>query len=413
MNSPSRRAVYAVLEESSDEEEGSNRVLRRRSTVLSRGVAVASLTLNVVLMTTTIYVLSSARSGSLTILNDGSIGKESVKNASTQPLLLESEIEYPNKVSQISLLGERNSGTTWTHAHLEECFGHAIIVKNRLTRHKHWFQHDEVALRQKLLGDDSSRSPGKTLVIAQFRDPIYWVDAMRRKPHHSPMHYGFEKSQWREFIETPWTLPVRPESDEAYIEEFTLKYNATRAVFHPPCHEGFLPHQMMTCLRSPWAIGNTPNLEDEGDNNEQTNKTAYSNYFKIHHPLKKSWPSFSGDKPRYEHHPITGKPYGTLLELRRDKIFNFVQHVQTWDWTTDHVRVERYEDLVANGTLELIKYVEKQTGLEAKCTPFPPQPNRTVHNPWNSDDDEVAYLDYMHKHVDWDAEALIGYFPLN
>jgi hypothetical protein len=379
-------------------------------------VTAPSIALNIILMTAMIYLLSSPTSVSLSLSSDGSVVSEKIQSSSLRSSSTDKSDEK-NKITHISLLGERNSGTTWTHAHLQDCFGDALPVRNRLTRHKHWFQDDTAALRQAVSRTEneaeSFAKKGKTLVIAQFRDPIYWVDAMRRKPHHSPMHYGFSKSQWKDFVETPWTLSARPERDQAHVDHFTRNYNATHAIFHPPCHEGFLPHQMMTCLRSPWAVINQEEADENGDLHGEINNTAFEEYFEKHQPLRKKAPKFSGYQPRYEHHPITGEPYKTLLELRRDKIYNFVQHVATWDWTSDEVRVERYENLVANGTTSLIKYVEQQTGLTAKCDPYPPQPNRTVHNPFNSDSDEVAFLEFMHEHLDWEAEALIGYYPMN
>mmetsp|Transcript_55445 Transcript_55445/g.61882 ORF Transcript_55445/g.61882 Transcript_55445/m.61882 type:complete len:96 (-) Transcript_55445:3079-3366(-) len=45
----------------------------------------------------------------------------------------EEKLEGPKpgkKVTMISLLGERNSGTRWTSDHLKECFQHAIEVQS-------------------------------------------------------------------------------------------------------------------------------------------------------------------------------------------------------------------------------------------------------------------------------------------
>ncbi len=57
--------------------------------------------------------------------------------------------QYPIKrnkpvmpIQELSIIGERNSGTRWTVRHLTECFNHSLYVCELLVRHKHWFQHD-------------------------------------------------------------------------------------------------------------------------------------------------------------------------------------------------------------------------------------------------------------------------------
>lgn len=68
----------------------------------------------------------------------------------------------------------------------------------------------------------------------------------------------------------------------------------------------------------------------------------------------------------------------------------------------------QYEDLLQYGTDFILKPIEKMTGV--KCNddyiPTPPQPNRGQRK---LDDD---FLDWMNKYVDWNAEALIGYYPM-
>lgn len=45
-------------------------------------------------------------------------------------------------IQELSILGERNSGTKWTARHLTECFNHSLQVREKLVRFKHWFQHN-------------------------------------------------------------------------------------------------------------------------------------------------------------------------------------------------------------------------------------------------------------------------------
>ncbi len=82
----------------------------------------------------------------------------------------EADEQLSNNIKAISILGERNSGTTWIYEHLGECFNHSIPVRRRLTRYKHWFQDERVGS----VTED-------TLVISMFRNPFEWVEGMRKK----------------------------------------------------------------------------------------------------------------------------------------------------------------------------------------------------------------------------------------
>lgn len=289
---------------------------------------------------------------------------------------LDGKLESGVPIQQISLVGERNSGTRWIYDHLRQCFGgQNLVVKNRLIRHKHWFQHDIIP----------ELRVNRTLVIAQFRDPFYWVDGMMRKPHHAPMHY---KLPWRVFLETPWTMPERPKLDRKYIKSVrknssNVSYgNDTQSIL--PCQEYFQPHQIMSCLLKPFY-----NEEDFQE---------YMAYWRVNLSL----PSFSGREPFYElKNDGSGQNYKNILEMRADKIHNFLS-LSNWSWIAD-VRVVQYEQVLNDGTDELLRYIEDMTGIERNCTAYKPQPDRAS-----------KYLDYelvewINDHHDWEAESLIGY----
>ena len=55
--------------------------------------------------------------------------------------------------------------------HLNKCFNHSIPIKRRLTRYKHWFQDENV----------DEKIVNGTLVLAMFRNPFEWIEAMRKK----------------------------------------------------------------------------------------------------------------------------------------------------------------------------------------------------------------------------------------
>lgn len=273
------------------------------------------------------------------------------------------------ELKMISLIGERNSGTRWISNHLKECFSSSVKVEHRLVRHKHWFQHD-------ILPD--IRINNKTLVIALFRNPIDWVDAMRRRPHHAPMHF---QKHWSEFVQIPWTLPKRPDLDVTFIEHKKRKHmNSTKAF----CHENFLPHQLVSCIKYPFPT-----------------KQDYKKYLKNHN-LGNVLPSFSGNLPRYELKE-NGRPYASILEMRAAKIKNFLS-IKDWDWIM-HVHVEQYERLLQEGTSHLLDYITSITGVSANCTPIPPQ----IRSHKQSLDPD--YINWMNHNVDWNTEELIGYIP--
>ena len=81
--------------------------------------------------------------------------------------------------------------------------GRQIPVRTDFTRFKHWFQFDDDTVR-----NDSA------VVIAMFRDPYDWVEAMHERPHHAHAHIGLD---WEEFVTKPWTGPRGP-ADRAKVE---------------------------------------------------------------------------------------------------------------------------------------------------------------------------------------------------
>lgn len=261
-------------------------------------------------------------------------------------------------IKSISLLGERNSGTRWIYAHLGTCFNHTIPVHRSLSRYKHWFQYD-----------DASRIPKHTLAIAMFRDPITWTWAMKAVPHHAPEHLDLD---WYDFVTREWTMD-RLYKDEAW-REHKRKLGDTGRI----CQENFHFHEVVSCLTRPFPDGFW------GDHRKHR---------------------FSSHQPFYEmrHGDDQGRPYANILEMRADKIRNFMD-------VSSYANVEgfwhyRYEALLASGTEELVRKIERATGVKRhpnKCKIFDPQNRRK-----RSVDPE--FVQHMIDDADWQAEALIGY----
>eukprot|EP00550_Attheya_septentrionalis_P000514 CAMPEP_0198281384 /NCGR_PEP_ID=MMETSP1449-20131203/1347_1 /TAXON_ID=420275 /ORGANISM="Attheya septentrionalis, Strain CCMP2084" /LENGTH=343 /DNA_ID=CAMNT_0043977149 /DNA_START=129 /DNA_END=1160 /DNA_ORIENTATION=+ len=257
------------------------------------------------------------------------------------------------RIKQISVLGERNSGTRWTYEHLVDCFNHSIPVRRRLTRYKHWFQFESPDMY-----------PSETLVIAQFRNPYEWVEAMRRVPHHASEHIQLD---WRRFVTKPWTMP-RLDRDL----EFLRAFNSTK---DKVCQENFTALEILSCIRKPFPPDHF------------RNKTI----------------RFSEHQPIYElNHDGSGHPYQNILEMRADKIRNFVS-IRKFDGIFD-VWTVQYEFLLRLGTAVLVEKIENATGIKAQCETFEPQ--KREQRRLGRD-----FVNYMVEHADWEAETLIGFYP--
>lgn len=264
------------------------------------------------------------------------------------------EKEKPRKIRQISLIGERNSGTRWSWSHLNECFNHSIPVERHLTRYKHWFQYPNY-----------TAYPHDTLVIAQFRNPYDWLKAMQRVPHHSPSHLD---KKWKDFLSIPWTTP-RVGEDIEIGKTITAANNSTDTT---PCQQNFIYQDINSCVIHPLP------------------KESYK------HKLR-----FSEDTPIYEHRiDHSGLPYANIMEMRAAKIENFLD-VQNYPGIAA-VWAVQYEFLLQRGTEHLVERVAEWTGIKPKCKPVPPQLRR--ERPF-----EPGFVEYVTKHLNWTAEHLIGY----
>jgi hypothetical protein len=265
-----------------------------------------------------------------------------------------------NPIRQISILGERNSGTRWTYDHISECFNHSLIVKKELTRYKHWFQND-----------DPSRYPHDTLVLAQFRNPYEWLKAMEHVPHHSPAHLRTDENtntsersagnDWQVFLTKAWTMPRVGLDLELFGNE--------------TCQEHFAYKDIVSCTVEPLP------------------KSHYG------HKLR-----YSENQPFYEmRNDGSGIPYDNILEMRTDKIRNFLS-VADFEGVSD-AWVLQYEHLVKQGTTKLVERVAEVTGIEPNCKPKPPQ----IRKPKQSRFISADMAAHIRNHLNWTVENMIGY----
>lgn len=267
---------------------------------------------------------------------------------------------YHNPIRQLSILGERNSGTRWTFDHLSDCFGHRLRVEKKLTRYKHWFQFD-----------DPKRYDHDTLVITQFRNPYDWLKAMERVPHHAPNHMrtmeGADTSvqdsanDWRIFLTREWTM-------ERIGMDVGLPANFT-------CQDEFLYRDIVSCHKEP---------------------LPHSHY---NHTIR-----YSEHQPFYEmRNDGSGLPYANILELRSDKIRNFLS-VRNFSGVAD-AWIIQYEYLINNGTQKLLKRIQEWTGVVPQCKALPPQVRQQKKTRYVDQD----FAKHVRQHLNWTTEALIGY----
>lgn len=247
---------------------------------------------------------------------------------------------------------------------MSECFNHTIPVERHLSRYKHWFQYD-----------DPNVIPRNTLTIAMFRDPITWTWAMKEVPHHATEHIDLP---WMEFVTKEWSME-RVCDDISWLE-IQKKDNASSYddVDGRICQENFRYHEVVSCLVRPCPDGYWA--------------TPRRHRYSRHQPFYE----MRVDDP-------SGRPYGNILEMRADKIRNFVES-GTYS-NVDGYWHYKYESLLNSGTEDLIERIERATGARRdpdRCRVYGPQERR--ERPMDRD-----FFDYMIEHVDWSAEELVGY----
>lgn len=239
-------------------------------------------------------------------------------------------------------------------------------MERRLTRHKHWFQHE-----------NDTAYDHDTLVLAQFRNPYEWLKAMEHVPHHSPAHLRTQPNidmdvlrnrssagnDWNIFLTKPWTTARVGLDLEMYGNE--------------TCQDNFPYKDIISCALEPYP---------------------HSYY---------NWTiRYSEHQPFYEMKVDgSGLPYQNIMEMRSDKIRNHL-NVSTYAGIAD-VWVLQYEYLVSEGTQQLLDRIEQWTGIQPHCTAKEPQHRQ----PKASRAISSEFAKFVREHLNWTTEALIGYKP--
>lgn len=261
--------------------------------------------------------------------------------------------ETKEPVLSLHLIGERHCGTKWMSAHLKSCFPN-VRFSNNPYRWKHWFQDESIV----------KHPEERFVMVAQFRNPFTWTEAMRSFPHHAPEHFHLD---WSDFATRTWMMP-RYGPDLKYAG---WTADLSREEHAPMCTTGdFFPHEVIPCM---------------------ANRTTTSSR------------GISMEALYELRHDGSGKPYDNILDMRKEKIENFLS-------VADFERVEdlfviRYEEAKLFGTSKLIKVLEKSLGMKAACEPQAGDPNfreRQIPD---------QFREYLKTHVHWETEEKIGYFP--
>lgn len=250
--------------------------------------------------------------------------------------------------TSINLLGERHSGTNWITDHLVDCFGKQIPVESEFTAYKHWFQFDDATVRN-----------DNAVVIAMFRDPYDWVEAMHERPHHAHDHIGMG---WKDFVSKPW-VGSRGPKDQEKMERAKAEGNH---IGKQGCLAGYEFDKVVPC-----------SAEDS---------VIIDGYSSLMYELRQDG---------------SHRAYDSIIELRTQKILNFLQ-VPKFHGVKAFFP-ERYEALKLRGTADFLKQLESVTGLKADCQAFP-ETGMIKHK--NVDQE---YMEWINKYHNWNVEAMIGY----
>jgi hypothetical protein len=233
-------------------------------------------------------------------------------------------------------------------------------VVKELTRYKHWFQYR-----------NESKYPHDTLVLAQFRNPYDWLKAMEHVPHHSPAHLRTRagastdvvnaQNDWQIFLTKPWTT-------DRVGKDLELTGNEM-------CQDDFHYRDVVSCTVEPLPL-------------------SHYNY-----TIR-----YSEHQPFYEmRNDGSGLPYDNIMDMRADKIRNFLS-VLDYKGVAD-VWVIQYEYLLTRGTKHLLERIAEWTGVKPKCKASPPQ-NRRQKKSRRLSKEMAAFI---RTHLNWTVESWIGY----
>jgi hypothetical protein len=371
---------------------------------------------------------------------------------------------YSNSINKLRILGERHSGTTFFTYLLGKCFPD-IEVEDRLLNGKHWLQPSPDYVVEAfqnyskdqgksgnfmqsigMTGRDSwtiaANSPNPksvfqdTLVLALFRDPYQWMEAMRIAPHHWPNHLilqpkatpNMKKQEYHKTKDADGNVRRRLLLEKSNTNTTTRKgllqennqimmkgtTERGRNVGPHSVHKSFFNHGKLDWdefVKQPMRL-----VDEETNQKDRLCQKGYKfgtispcrrtiSYIppslkKIPGSFLKNLP-FSVNDVVYELRP-NGQPYEHPLQLRAAKIENFLSVVDEWE--LGGFGVLQYEDLQGPGLETAIQRISVALNMEAVCGNLPIKSKKMYSLP-------VQFRDWVTEHADWAQEARIGYSP--
>jgi hypothetical protein len=248
-------------------------------------------------------------------------------------------------------------------------------VTDTYKRFKYWFQEEDL----------TNVPENSAVVVAMFRNPYDWVEAMRIEPLHAHDHLRWYQPgvngsidiyvginddgewnagplAWKEFVTKPWIGQRRPKD--------SVISRTNRGMNRAKCVDSYSFYDAVPC-----SVDDSSTVDGLGE-------------YKYEYKRDRSERGFS-----------------SIIDLRREKILN---HLSVSDFRGTRAFLSfRFEDMNDNGMVALIKSLEEATGMKARCTSaldFLVQQNTTDLEELPED-----YIEWMDRFVDWDVESRIGY----
>jgi hypothetical protein len=201
---------------------------------------------------------------------------------------------------------------------------------------------------------------------------------------------------WEEFVSKPWAMKNRSLKDYQILEE--MKQDPTHQKSFP-CRSGLKFHEVMPCRFDPGSIP--------------------KDLVRVQNPvyeLKRGGGGGGGEPTNTNNNTVVvvDEPYATILELRSDKIVNFLLEVGLIPDLRGYLAV-RFEDLVANGTRTFLEQVGQMVfgnngetssfKLPPECQPQGPKPEMAMGRRQIPE----GLRTWVEEHLVGHTERLLGY----
>ena len=374
-------------------------------------------------------------------------------------------------IQRIFLIGERHSGTKYLTKLLKRCFP-ALHATDSFVRYKHWFQpspahvvnatnnyeayvtpraQDTTQKRWPLLAalENTTKAFSDGLLVAVFRNPYDWMEAMRNGPHHWPNHMKYvlkamtpeqiNRDRIKSRRETMrnrrkhYGMNVTQYKDNMELRREIVRNRRNRNRMNMTQHRRLgqnrmgsmeMPSQMhYEASIFPWEEFISANMMLSQDDANHATHLCQEGYLsgqvspcrlsRERYPpeVRKDFQDltkmpkgliFSGHEPIYELNADTERPFEHPLQLRAAKIRNYLNVPKKWE--LGGFLTVTNEEIDINGAGSFIDQVSQIVGLEPKCRAEPPANKQGYEL-------DPEWAEWITQHADWSQEARLGYTP--